>query len=291
MVLFSEERFAQDFQFDRLKQTIYTVMRSAVITPKSFYYFIQRYSDFNGSASAVMSHLVSSLALSPELCCDFVQTMANKSDRDFDRALAQDLLHGVGDYAQLSGPERHRIAQAPTWLTEVVQALGSHYQGMPGDVTALIRALGFYAASEMMGDLEQVVLDQVVHHNYPWRYALIRSQTEGHGNHCQPALNALNLTLDYRPELPEQIKAWVYEGYQNFIDLQQRLFYEIYRESLDLQYWEPNFVNLPVEIPANPPRPRPVQPYGLPVAAVAKSPLPSYQRTPSSLSSSHIQAE
>jgi hypothetical protein len=225
MALFCEERFAQDFQFDRLKQTIHTVMRSAVITPKSFYYFIARYSYFNGYASAVISGLA-----------------AHDNTRR-----AQNLLHLVGDYAQLSGPERDRITQVPTWLTAVVQDLVSQTPG--DDIASLVRALGFHAASEMMGDLEQVVLDRVVCHDCPWCYLLINRPQEGRENHCQQALNALNRTLDHRPELPEQIKAWVYEGYQRFIDLQQRLFYEIYRESLELQYGEPGSGILQGEIP------------------------------------------
>jgi hypothetical protein len=251
MLLFCEERFEQDFQLDRLKQTIHTVLQSAVISPKSFSYFIQRYSYFNDHASAVASRLISSLALSQELFCDAAQTIVDKSDRRFDRVLDQSLLYALGDYVQLSVPERHRIAQLPNWLMDVVQALVSQYQWTPGDIAALVRALGFHTASEMMGGLEHLLLDQVVHHDCPWRYTMIHSQPKGRGNYCQPALNILNMTLDYRPELPEQIKAWVYEGYQNFIDLQQQLFHEIYRESLELQYGEFNFVSFPVETPAS----------------------------------------
>jgi hypothetical protein len=236
MLLFCEERFEQDFQFDRLKQTIRTVMQSAVITPKSFYYFIQRYSYFNGHAAA--AGLASSLALSQAFCCDAAQTIVAKSDRRFDRVLDYSLLHAVGDYAQLSVPERHRMAQVPAWLTEVVEALVSQYQTSGDDIAALVRTLGFYTASEMMGNLENLLLDQVVHPDCSWRYIMVHRQPKGRGNYCQLALNTLNMTLDDRSELPEQIKAWVYEGYQNFIDLQQRLFYEIYRESLELQYWE-----------------------------------------------------
>ncbi len=217
MVLFCEERFAQDFQFDRLKQTMHTVMQSAIITPTSFYCFIQRYTYFN----AVVSHWVSH------------------------RATDQILLHTVGDYAQLSVPERDRIAQVPTWLTEITQALASQYQETPSDdVATLVRTLGFHAAAEMMGDLEQAVFDRLVRHNCPWCYLLIYSHDES-----QHALNALNLILDYRPELPEQIKAWVYEGYQSFIEVHQQLFYEIYRECLEFQYGDSDSASLQGKIP------------------------------------------
>jgi hypothetical protein len=150
----------------------------------------------------------------------------------------------------LSVQERHRIAQVPTWLTEITQSFVSQYPGTPGDdIAALVRSLGFHAASEMMGDLEYAVLDRVLRYDCPWHHLMIHSQHEGGKDHCQHILNALNLILDYRPELPEQIKAWVYEGYQSFIELQQQLFYEIYRESLELQYGEPDSVILQGEIP------------------------------------------
>jgi hypothetical protein len=224
MLLFSEERFEQDFQFDRLKQTIHTVVQSSVITPKSFYYFIQRYSYFNRYASAVISGL--------------------EAHDNTHRALDPILLQAVGDYAQLSGPERHRIAQLPNWLREITQSLVSQYPGTPDDIASLVRALGFYAAAEMMG--EPAVLDRLLHYDRPWSH-LIQSQAS-HEDQGQQALDSLNLLLDYRPELPEQIKAWVYEGYQSFIDLQQRLFHEIYRESLELQYCDRDSVSLQVEI-------------------------------------------
>lgn len=265
MVLFSEERFEQDFQFDRLKQTIHTVMQSAVITPKSFYYFIQRYSYFNRYASAVIAGL--------------------KAHDNTYRALDQILLQTVGDYARLSGPERHRIAQVPTWLREITQSLVNQYPGTPGDIASLVRALGFHAASEMVG--EPAVLDRLLRYDCPWNH-LIQSQA-GREEHCQQALNTLNLILDYRIELPEQIKAWVYEGYQSFIDVQQRLFHEIYRESLELQYCDRDFVRLPVQISVN--RPIPTRPCRAPFAAATKSPPPSCQRTPSSPSSVHIPVE
>jgi hypothetical protein len=221
MVLFCEERFAQDFQFDRLKQTICTVMQSAIATPKSFYYFIQRYIYFNGYASSVVSGL-------------------GAPQGNTHRAVDQLLLNAVGDDAQLSSQERHRIAQVPAWLTEITQSLASQYHGIPNDIAFLIRSLGFHAASEMMANLERVVLDGLVHHDCPCRSLIIYSSHEGQ----QHTLNTLNLILDYRPELPEQIKAWVYEGYQSFIDLQQRLLHEIYRESLNLQYCELDFASL-----------------------------------------------
>jgi hypothetical protein len=222
MVLFSQERFEQDFQFDRLKQTIHTVVQSAVISPKSFYYFIARYSYFNRYTSAVLAGL--------------------EAHGNTPRALNPILLHAVGDYAQLSGAERHRIAQLPNWLRKVTQTVVSHYPSPAGDIATLGRTLGFHAAVEMIG--EPAVLDRLLHYDCPWCH-LIQSPASRQ-DQPQQALNSLNLLLDCRPELPQQIKAWGYEGYQSFIDLQQQLFLESYRESLELQYCDS--ASLPVEI-------------------------------------------
>jgi hypothetical protein len=230
MVLFCEERFAQDFQFDRLTQTMHAAMRSAVITPKSFYYFIHRYRYFNDFASGVLS----------------------RAESNTHWALDQTFLQALGDYAQLSAQDRHRIHQLPAWLTAIVQALEHPDQGRSGDnIASRLRTLGFQAASEMMGELEHQLLDRVMRYECPWHYVLIHRPATNFKKHCPPTLNDLNLILDQRPELPEQIKAWVYEGYQTLIDLQQRLFREIYRESLELHYLEATVVNPPVERPSN----------------------------------------
>jgi hypothetical protein len=135
------------------------------------------------------------------------------------------------------------------------------YQGTPGDVASLIKAIGFHAASEMLGDREYALLDMVVRyenrgagfdrylrektsaikirdHRYdPWCYVVIHGKHRGSGaeiEHIKHVLNALNMLIRYRPESEQQITEWVFEGYKAFVGLQQRLFREMYQECLEL---------------------------------------------------------
>ncbi|MBE9207051.1 hypothetical protein IQ244_11065 [Nostoc sp. LEGE 06077] len=178
------------------------------------------------------------------------------------RSLAQATLMTVGNYAGLSPEQRNQFSQIPPWLHQIINAVISGYQGTPGDIASLIQAIGFHSASEILGDLEYGLLDKIIRyenrgsgfdqylrqetpriiidgHRYdPWCYILIHSKHEGSGaeiEHFECALEALNMLAPYRPESEHQkIMAWVLEGFQVFVDLQQCLFREIYRECLEL---------------------------------------------------------
>lgn len=168
------------------------------------------------------------------------------------------LLRTAGDYAELSINERNQFSrQVPTWLEEIVQEVIAGYQGTPGDAASLIRAIGFHAASEMLGDMEYALLDMIIRyenkgvgfdrylkeetnpvqirgHRYdPWCYVVIHGKHEGSGaeaRHFIHVAQALNMLVHYRPEAEQQIVEWVLEGYKAFVELQQHLFKEIYCE-------------------------------------------------------------
>jgi hypothetical protein len=177
------------------------------------------------------------------------------------RELAQLLMKTLGNYAGLSSEERNKFAKNPKWIDEIVKDTMAKYQGTPGDVASLIKSVGFHAASEMLGDREYAMLDTIIryenkgfgfdrylkdytsavkigNHRYdPWCYIVIHGKHDGAGaeaRHFIHVLNALNMILKYRIESPEQIQEWVFEGYQDFVNLQQRLFREIYRECLGM---------------------------------------------------------
>lgn len=177
------------------------------------------------------------------------------------RELAQLMLRKVGDYAELSTEQRNQLSQVPGWLDEVVKEVMAGYQGTPGDAISLIRSIGFHAASEMLGDREYALMDMIIRyenqgvgfdrylkqqttpvqirgHRYdPWCYVVIHGKHEGSGaeaRHFEHVVEALNMVVRYRPESEQQIIEWVLEGYQAFVELQQRLFKEIYRECLQL---------------------------------------------------------
>jgi hypothetical protein len=177
------------------------------------------------------------------------------------RSLAQAILKTVGDYTGLSSEERNQLSRVPGWLDEIVDAVVSNYQGTPGDIASLIQATGFHTASEMLGDREYALLDMIIRyenrgigfdhylrdnastiiiegHRYdPWCYVLIHSKHQSSGKeieHAESALEALNLLATYRTESEQQIQEWVFQGFKGFVELQQRLFREIYRECLEL---------------------------------------------------------
>jgi hypothetical protein len=177
------------------------------------------------------------------------------------RELAQLLLKTIGNYAELSNEERNNFSQVPAWMHDLVDRVMAGYQGTPGDATSLIKAIGFHTASEMLGDREYALLDMIIRydnrgtgfdrylkektstvkirgHRYaPWCYIVIHAKHKGSGaeaEHIKYVLKALNMLVAYRPESEEQIREWVFEGYKAFVELQQGLFQEIYRECLEL---------------------------------------------------------
>ena len=279
MTIFSETFFSEKFDFVELDLTVASSVKLAVQTPVSLYLFFQRYTYFNAYASSLIARLASSIAISRYLFKEPEMLINEQADRGMQiadkvmfaavdegangishRSLAQATLRAIGDYAGLSVEERNQYSQVPSWLDEIVNRTIQNYQGTPGDIASLIKAMGFHLASEMMGDREYTILDRIIRHEnkgvgfdsylnqtsgiqigdhryHPWCWVLIHSQYESSGIellHYQSALEALNLSLRYTNKLEKEIFHWVLQGFQRFVDLQQTLFREIYRECLEL---------------------------------------------------------
>jgi len=277
MTVFSENIFKERFDFTVLDRTVASTVRQAAQNPRTLYLFFQRYSHFNGYASAVISRLASSIGLSRYLFNNSELVVIEEADRGMEiaaqvlsaaadegandspvhRALAQLTLKTVGNYANLSDNERNGIAQIPDWLDTLVKDVVAGYEGTPGDVKALVKAMGFHLASEMLGDREYSLIDEVIRyenrgngfdqylretakpvkihgHSYtPWSWILIHSRHDGTGveiEHSEYALTALNLAVRFGTDPEQQLVAWAIEGYGHFVQLQQRLFQEIARE-------------------------------------------------------------
>jgi hypothetical protein len=278
MQLFSESLFQDAFNFSELDEGVRSTIHLASQRPLTLYLFFQRYTYFNGYASTVISRLASSIGLSRYLFTDPHEPVTEAADRGMEiaanvlaaaadeganggvchRSLAQLTLQTAGDYAKLTTEQRNQFAQVPDWLEQIVESVVTHYQGTPGSRASLIRALGFHAASELLGDRENAIIDRVIrfedkesgfnrymnqqadkqmiqgHRYHPWAYILIHGQYNGSGveaEHFEYALNALNLCIQYEPHSAEQIQTWALEGFSLFIELQQRLFREIRQES------------------------------------------------------------
>jgi hypothetical protein len=292
MAQFTENYFEQLFDFAELDRTVSSTVRLATKNPIGFYQFCQRYFYFNGYASSVIARLASSIAMSRYSFNDPNVAVAEEADRGFQisaevmvaasdegaydithRELAQLLLKTAGDYAQLSVEERNQMSVVPAWLDEIVAETMAGYQGTPNDVVSLIKATGFHAASELLGDREYALIDMIVRHENkgigfdrylrsetkatriregghrydPWCYVVIHGKYEGTGaeaKHFVHVLNALNMIVASRPESEEQITEWVLEGFRSFVELQQRLFRKIFQECLAMSQKEEKAASL-----------------------------------------------
>jgi hypothetical protein len=276
MATFSRKFFEERCDLQSVENTVSSALDLGMQNPTALYLAFQRFIYFNGYTSSVISRLASSIAMSRYLFQDSDIAVIEESDRGFDiamkvmvaaydegsndaashRALAQALLKTIGNYANLSNAERNQFMAIPTWLDDIAEAVMEQYQGKPNDIAALVRSLGFHAASELMGDVEYALIDRIFRyenketgfypylskqppveiagHRYnPWCYILIHSQHEGDGveaSHFECVVDALNMVVQYRPESVEQIMEWTLEGFSSFIALEQRLFREITQE-------------------------------------------------------------
>ena len=269
------------FDFSSLNQSVELACRLAVQRPRLLYLFMQRYTHFNGYAGSLVARLASSVGLSRDLFKSSSAVVADEADRGLEiaarilaatidehadkgqkcaphRALAQATLKSIGDYAALTVDERNHLSCPPNWMQGALENTVQGYQGVPGDIHSLIRALGFHAASEILASFEYSIIDKVVRHDNrntgydaylrrihdrveieqglfsAWYWIVIHGKHQGSGvedEHFQSALEALDLASHYRTESAQQIQQWALQGFSDFAEIQQKLFKEITRES------------------------------------------------------------
>ena len=184
MATFSEDFFHDRFDFEQIETTVTSTLRLAVKDPVALYLFFQRYSHFNGYASAMISRLASTIGLSRYTFSNPEMIVKEESDRGMDiaaqvmsaaadegangtpvhRALAQLTVRTVGDYADLDDSERNKFANIPDWLKQIIRDVISIYEGKIDDEASMVKAMGFHMASEMLGDREYALIDMVVRH-------------------------------------------------------------------------------------------------------------------------------
>lgn len=282
--ILSAHRLNDLFKFDSLDQSIESACQLAVQHPQSLYLFMQRYIHFNGYAGSLVARLASSIGLSRHLFKNASILVVDEADRGLEvaakilaatidghsdqgarsvshRTLAQATLKSIGDYAGLKVDERNQFSLVSDWMQDTVDQLCQGYQGIPGNPAALIRAMGFHAASEILADREYSIIDRVIryenrHQGFdaylrqgnskveveqgqfsPWHWIVIHGNHQGSGveaEHFQFALEALDLAAQYRPESAAQIQQWALQGFSDFVAIQQRLFKETSRECAEL---------------------------------------------------------
>lgn len=278
----------QLFDIQTLNRSVELTCKMAMKDPKAFYLFMQRYVHFNGYAGSLVARLASSIGLSRDLFNNANCTTIDEADRGMEiaakviaatidehadqgakyvphRTLAQATLKAVGNYAKLNEAERNELAVAPGWMVKVLEDLFRGYQGVPGDAAALIRAMGFHAASEILADSEYALIDKVVRYDNrgkgfdaylrtndgkvkvndrqfsAWYWIVIHGKHQGSGveaEHFEFALEAIDLAAKYRPESAQQIREYALQGFTDFTNIQQRLFAGILKECSELRVLE-----------------------------------------------------
>jgi hypothetical protein len=272
--LFTTETFNALFDRECAEANIEATVEVAAASPEGLYYFMQRYAHFNGYAGSLVARLASSIGISRDLFNQSGVSISDQADRGLDiaakvlaatidehadagaqqvthRTLAQATMKAIGDYAELSDIERNKIAQTPDWMQPILVDTVSGYQGIIGDLQALVTALGFHIGSELLADREYALIDKVVRHNNrgvgfdaylhgkqveiggkrlsPWYWIVVHGKHNSSGveaEHCQLGIDALNLMAQYRPESADTILAWASKGFLDFADVQQRLFFQ-----------------------------------------------------------------
>ena len=182
MATFSEDFFHDLFDFAKIETTVTSTLRLVVKDPIALYLFFQRYSHFNGYASAMISRLASTIGLSRYIFANPEMLVKEESDRGMDiaaqvmsaaadegangtpvhRALAQLTVRTAGDYAELNDAERNEFADIPDWLKQIVRDVISIYEGKIDDEASIVKAMGFHMASEMLGDREYALIDMII---------------------------------------------------------------------------------------------------------------------------------
>jgi hypothetical protein len=286
--ILNKDLIERSFDVPKLNSAVESACKVAVNDPKALYIFMQRYVHFNGYAGSLVARLASSIGLSRDLFNNTDCNVIDEADRGMEiaakviaatidehadqgakyvphRTLAQATLKAVGNYAGLSDAERNEIAVVPDWMKEVLAATVNGYQGVPGDATALIRAMGFHAASEILADREYSLIDKVVRYDNrgkgfdaylrtndgkvkiedrqfsAWYWIVIHGKHQGSGveaEHFQCALEAIDLAAKYRPESNLRVREIALQGFTDFVKVQQRLFAEISRECSALKVLE-----------------------------------------------------
>ena len=276
----SENQLNDLFNFSSLDRPIESACRLAVQDPKALYLFMQRYAHFNGYAGSLVARLASSVGLSRYLFNHSTNPVVEEADRGLEiaakilaatidehsdqgaqfvphRTLAQATLKSIGDYAGLTVEQRNELFPLPNWLQEALEDTFTGYQGVPNNIIALVRAMGFHAASEVLADREYSIIDRVIRYENQnrgfdaylrqingkvkldqgnlsaWYWIVIHGKHQGSGveaEHFQFALEALNLAAQYRTEPVQEIQQWALQGFLDFVTIQQTLFKEIFRE-------------------------------------------------------------
>lgn len=281
MQVISKTVIEEKFDFSELSSMFLTVVRQAIQDPIYWYVFLHRYTHFNSFASGAAYRLASSIALSRYLFREAGSIVLEEADRGSEladqflfsilkqefyqhssrRTLVQTILKSAGDTAGLLPEERNFLGTPPEWLKTLVNQFINHYQGVPGNIASITRAVGFHTASELLDQHECSQLGRTYLKNKPeislndclinhlpstffrgdsppvWCSIVGRGPwTESSSQPEMTAIDAMNFMIEHRAEPSKQMQGWIYEGIEAFIQLQSNLLQGIYRECLEIAH-------------------------------------------------------
>lgn len=270
----------ESFQSQLNPLEIDAVMQSACQTalssPVGLYSFMHRFVHYARAYSALVPSLCSSIGSSPffkdphcafqahaERSMDVAAKVFTASIEEFcdprtgvsHRTLSYALLDKLADYASLTTEDVNTIASSGDWLIEIISVVEDNYTAQASNLASLIRAMGFHAAAETIGENECSIIDAVLFKSQraqafgefirrskvsftegtvsPWYWIVIHG-TEGtkglEVEHSADALEALNRAVAYTSESEDQIIAWASEGFGQFAEVQKAFFTKVRQE-------------------------------------------------------------
>jgi len=139
-----------------------------------------------------------------------------------------------------------------------VESFMSDYQGRVNNTPALIRALGYHAASEFRADREYALIDRFFRHDHSdegfgkwlhsnptvmlnntrlsgWYWIVVHGRHDGRGveiNHYENAVRAIDLARTYGHLDASELETLVTTGANAFVQLINRVFQLIERDCL-----------------------------------------------------------
>lgn len=254
----------------RIDSLMENTCKDAITNSRTLYWFMQRFVRYSRTYSYVVPALASKIGSSllfQETGCSTLECGERSMDvaakvfaasiEEFcdprtgvsHRTLSYALLDKLAQYADLSTQEIHQIASLGTWLNDILLQVEAGYDADPTNLSSLIEAMGFHAATETIGGHEFSIINSVIFSKQrrdhfgqfiksnkvkfsecsvsPWYWIVIHGTENTVGveaDHSDEAINALNLAVQYTSVSEEQIIAWAGKGVAKFAHVQETFF-------------------------------------------------------------------
>ncbi|MEM1238682.1 MAG: hypothetical protein AAGI45_02470 [Cyanobacteria bacterium P01_H01_bin.26] len=270
------ENFQAQLDSAELNAVMESACRASLTSPIDTYRFMQRFVHYARAYSALVPKLCSAIGCSSffndpnsqflahaERSMDVAAKVFTASIEEFydprtgvsHRTLSYALLDKLAEYAKLSAIDVARLSSPEGWLSEVLAMVESGYGATSDDLASLVRAMGFHAAAETIGENECSIINSVLfteqrHTAFgdfirrskvafaegtvsPWYWIVIHGTETTTGvevEHAADALDALNRVIAYSQLSEEQVVDLAGEGFALFSQVQKAFFSNAQKE-------------------------------------------------------------